>query len=1049
MKRLLLVFTCLLSVLFAVAQTRTITGIVKDEKGDPIAAASVRAKGARSGTTTKSDGSFSLTLAQSAKTLVISSVGYDEQEIELTPALSYDISLKKGKGQELSEVVVTAQGISRDRRSLGYATTNLKTDQIANKGEVNLVNALQGKVAGLNITSASGSPGASANINIRGITSFTGNNQPLFVVDGVPVSNDLDRTAGGPISSLGDAQPGNRISDLNLSNIESVNILKGPAAAALYGSRASNGAIIITTKKGAGGKGRLDVSLSSSYAVQKVSGFPELQNDYGQGSQGVYNPLSANSWGPKFGTTPTLANRLIDANTKQPVPYELHKNNLRDFFETGNLNENNLTINTGDATQNATLNIGHLIQHGILPNSSLKRTNIQFGGNTTIGKLKIGGTVTYVNSGTGGVLGGNSAGGGTGWGVLANIPRSVDLQAYKNDYKLPNGNQKFNRLLENRIENPYYTAFENPVTSNLNRFIGSATIGYDIFPWLNATYRFGADAYTDRRKQVFGKGSLVVANGLVLDDIFHRQELNSDLILTGKKRDIFTEGLNATAMLGWGVNQRRFQNVSAQGNSLIFPGFNNISGAKNFGIGTAEQTSLRRIVGWYGQVSLDWKNYLFLELTARVDQSSTLPKNKNTYIYPAAAASFVFTDAFDITSDFFSYGKIRASAAQVGRDANPYQLENVFVRNTLGNNVASITFPMTVGGTIYPGFTPSNTLNNNGIKPEFTTSYEVGANLGFFKNRLTLDVAVFNTVSKDQIFAVAVPASSGYVAKVTNVGKMTNKGIEVTASGSPINGKTFQWDVSANFSRIRNKVVEIAPGVENFSINNGQSFGGTVPSIAKGYAYGVIFSNIGMKAPDGQYLINPNTGLWDQSDYGVVADPNPEWTAGITNTLRFKGFSLGFLFDYTKGGDVYSFTASFLRTRGQLKETGVDRDQPRIVPGVLEVSPGKYVPNNIQVTSQQYWQGMGFQSELSVFDATVLRLRELSLGYDLPGTVLNKTPLSTLRLTFFARNLWFYAPNFMMDPEVNTQGAGNLRGLDLQGAPNAKTMGLSLKVSFK
>ncbi|NML21327.1 SusC/RagA family TonB-linked outer membrane protein [Pseudoflavitalea sp. G-6-1-2] len=1047
MKRLLLVFTCLLSVLLATAQTRTITGIVKDEKGDPIAAASVRAKGARSGTTTKSDGSFSLTLAQSATTIVISSVGYSEQEIQLTPAISYDITLQKGKGQELSEVVVTAQGISRDRRSLGYATTNLKTDQIANKGEVNLVNALQGKVAGVNITSASGSPGASSNINIRGITSFLGNNQPLFVVDGIPISNDVDRS-GSATGSLGDAQPGNRISDLNLSNIESVNILKGPAAAALYGSRASNGAIMITTKKGAGGKGRLDVSLSSSYGIQKVSGLPDFQNSYGQGTQGVHNPLNANSWGPKFGTTPTQANGLIDPKTNEVRAYELHKDNIRDFFQTGNLNENNLTINTGDATQNATLNLGHLIQHGIVPNTKLKRTNIQFGGNTTIGKFKLGATVTYVNSSTTGALGGNQASGGTGWGLLVNVPRSLDLQAYKDNYKNADWTQNYSRLLENKNENPYYTAYENPMTSNLSRFIGSATISYDILPWLNASYRFGADSYTDRRKVIYATGSIIRKGGSILEDNFFRQELNSDLMVTAKKKDIFTQGLNASAMLGWGVNQRKFQNVSAQGRNLVIPGFYNLKNATSF-LGTGETSTLRRLVGFYGQLNLDWNNYLFLDLTARVDQSSTLPKNKNTYVYPSVAASFVFTDAFDISSNILSYGKLRASAAQVGRDAEPYQLNNVFTNASLGNNVAQIDFPVIVGGGSFAGFTRNNVFASNTIKPEFTTSYEIGANLGFLKNRLTLDVAVFNTVSKNQIVTAAVPGSSGYLRRLINVGKMTNKGIEIALSGSPVISKEFTWDVAANFTSLKNKVVEIGEGIESFSINDGESFSGTVPSIAKGYAYGVIIGIKNTKTADGQYLINPTTGLWDPADYGIVADPNPEWTAGITNTLRYKGISLGFLFDFTKGGDIYSFTAGFLRTRGMLKETEANRDKPFIVPGVLETSPGKFVPNNIQVTAQQYWQGMGIQSELSVFDATVLRLRELSLGYDLPSHVLAKTPLSLARLTLFARNLWFYAPNYPLDPEVNTQGAGNLRGLDLQGAPNAKTMGVSLKVSFK
>ena len=345
MKKVVLFVACLLSVMVLFAQ-RTVTGRVTDEKGNPVPSASVQVKGTTVGTTARPDGRFSLTLPPDARTLVITYVGFDDIETPIgANQTDFDISLKPKTGAELREVVVTAQGINRDKRSLGYATTTLKTDQIANKGDANLVNVLQGKVAGVNITSASGSPGASANINIRGITSFLQSNQPLFVVDGIPISNDVDRTVGGPISTLGDQQPANRILDLNLANVESVNILKGPAAAVLYGSRASSGAIIITTRKGSGAKGKLDVSLSTSYGLQNQNGLPEFQNEYGQGLNGVYNPISGNSFGPRFGSTHTLINGLINPANGQPFPYELHKDNIKDFFETGSIFDNNLTIN--------------------------------------------------------------------------------------------------------------------------------------------------------------------------------------------------------------------------------------------------------------------------------------------------------------------------------------------------------------------------------------------------------------------------------------------------------------------------------------------------------------------------------------------------------------------------------------------------------------------------------------------------------------------------------------------------------------------------------
>lgn len=1051
MKSLLLVATCLLIGVTATAQTRTVTGLVKDDKGNPVAAASVRLKGTRAGTTTRADGGFSLSVPLNATALIVSSIGFDDAEIPLTPAVDYDITLKTRTGTELREVVVTAQGISRDKRSLGYATQNLRNDQIAGKGEANLVNSLQGKVAGVNITSASGSPGASSNINIRGITSFLGSNQPLFVVDGIPISNDVDRTTGGPASTLGDQQPPNRILDLNLNNIESVNILKGPAAAVLYGSRASAGAIIITTRKGAGQRGKIDVTFNSSFAFQKVASLPDFQNEYGQGLNGVYNPISGNSFGPKFGTTPTRANGLIDA-AGNTVPYQLYKNNVKDFFQTGNLIENNLTINGGDATQNAILNIGHLYQKGILPNTAFKRTNIQFGGNMTIKKIRIGGSVTYSSSRQDGVLGGNSAGGGSGFAYLVNTPRSFDLQAWDRNspnFKNPDGSTNF-PLLANGIENPYYVAYESPLTSQLSRVIGNITVGYDFTNWLSLNYRIGVDNYTDRRKQIFAVSSRVRPTGLSMNDVFYRTEINSDLMLTAKKDDIFTNGLNATVLLGHNINQRKFQNTTARGDNLTIPGFYNVGTALIFSNGTGEDNSLRRLVGWYGQLSLDWRNYLFLELTGRVDQSSTLPKNKNTYLYPSVSTSFIFTDAFDMKSDILSYGKLRASVAKVGRDADPYQLKDVYVLGTYGNNVAGVTFPISVGPTAFGGFSRGNTINNDNISPEFTTSYEVGLNLGLLKNRVTIDLAYFDEVSRDQIIPVALPTSTGYNARIVNVGEMTNKGIELTVTATPVNSKNFRWELTGNFTRIRNKVTKLLEGLDNFAIASGQSFGGVIASIALNQPYGVIIGNKFPRSPDGQYLINRATGLFQPGiPNQVLADPNPDFTAGVTNTLRYKGISLSFLFDLTKGGDIFSFTVPAFRSAGMLKETGVDREQPMIIPGVIETSPGKYEPNNIQVPAQTYWRAGGLASELSVFDATVLRLRELSLAYELPASIIDKSPLSNARLTVFARNLWFHAPNFPMDPEVNTQGAGNLRGLDLQGAPTARTIGVSLRVSFK
>ncbi len=1039
MRKSLILMGILLLSLQLMAQQRTITGRVVDEKGNPLPGASIQVKGTKIGTTTQADGTYSIKVPDNAKALIFSSIGLADQEISIGTSTNIPVVLTS-KGNTLTEVVVTSLGIARDKRSLGYATQSIKGDQLQDKGQVNLVSALQGKVAGVNITGASGSAGASVNINIRGITSFQGSNQPLFIVDGIPISNDVDRTNGGPLGTLGDNQPANRALDLDLNNIESVNILKGPAASVLYGSRAAAGAIVITTKKGGSARGKAEVIFSSAYSVQNAIGLPDVQNDYGQGLGGVYNPVSTSSWGPKFGSTPTVANGLLVGGV--PQSYKAYPNNIKDFFETGTISDNNLTVNGGDLKQNYTFSAGYLTQTGILPNTSLKRANIKFGANTVIrDKIKLGGSVTFTNTLQNGILGGN---GQSSLGILAGLARSIDLIGYKTrgDYKNPDGSNNY--VIPN-TENPYFGAYENPLKSNLYRILGNVTLGYDITNWLNVSYRLGVDAYTDRRKQIFAVGSGRVPAGQVLENTIFRSEVNGDLIISAHKNDFIIKDLNISGLVGQNINQRNFQTVQVQGDNLAIPGFYNVSNATTFTNGSGESNSLQRIVGHYAQVSFAYKNFLFLELTGRADQSSTLPKDKNVYFYPSISGGFVFTDALKINSDVISYGKLRASAAKVGRDAPVYQLQNVYVSGAYGNNVASFNFPF---GTT-AGFGASSRIAPLTLSPEFTSSYEVGLNLGLWKNRISIDVAYFDEVSKSQIINVALAPSTGYASKTTNIGELTNKGWEALVNISAISTRDFKWDISANYSKVINKVVSIAPGIDNFAVP-GSAFIGSIPSIKVGYPYGVILGGVIPRSPDGQRLINPATGAYQPTIANqVLSNPNPDYSFGITNNLRYKGLSLGFTFDFTKGGQILSFTSALYKSRGVLKETAIDREQPRILPGVILDGTGKYVPNNIQVSAQTYWQTLGgLQSEFNVYDATVFRLRDISIGYDVPASVIKNLKINGIRFSIFANNVFYVAPNAIIDPAVNTQGAGNIRGLELQSAPSARTVGASLKISL-
>ncbi|WP_375434598.1 SusC/RagA family TonB-linked outer membrane protein [uncultured Hymenobacter sp.] len=1037
------------------AQDRSISGKVTDRQtGEGLPGVTVLLKGTTNGVSTNSDGTYSLNnVPTSGGTLIFSSVGYVSVERAIGTENSLSIGLATDSKQ-LSEVVVTALGIERDTRSLGYATQQIKADQISQKSEPNVLSALQGKVAGVNIVTSSGLPGSSSNINIRGITSLGGNNQPLFVVDGIPISNDLDRTS----STLFGAQQSNRAADIDPENIESINILKGPAAAALYGSRASSGAVIITTKSGRNVNKKLEVTVTSGLSLQRVYGLMDLQNDYGQGTMGANvlvngdpNTGSTNSWGPRFGTTPTLANGLLyratDGST-QEQDYRAYPNNIKDFYRQGTILQNGVNIAGGNAEQNLSLSVNNTSQKGITENSKLNRTSVQLGGNTTLlNKLRAGGSVNFIQTNQ---LGPQQGNGGSPFGRLNVVPRSYNLQG------LPYIDPVTGRNIPLAGgENPLWSLLRNSSTSNLTRFINIANLSYEIAPWLNVAYRAGLDTYTDRRKQIYDISSTRAAAGQVIDQTLFRSEINGDLLVTLKKDNIFAEGLNANLLLGQNINQRRRQEVFAQGDNLIFPNFYNLSNATTFSNGTSETNSTRRLLGYYGQLSLSYNNYLFLELTGRADQSSTLPKENNTFFYPSATASFVFTDAFKISNDIFSYGKIRGNVARVGRDADPYLIDQYYVVGSQGNNVASINFPFIIGGASFAGFDIGNRLGGGQVlTPEFTESYEVGTNLGFFNNKLTFDLTYFKTTSESQILDVSTAPSSGFLTRTTNVGRVDNKGFEALVNITPVKTTDFRWDVSVNFTRIRNKVLEISEGVTQSQIA-GATFTGTSPSFVIDQPYGVIRGQKKPRVTDrnspyyDQYIINPATGLFaPELTNQIIADPNPEWQGGISNTVSYKGLTASFLVDAVYGSDVISFTAGTFKGNGSLEETGVNREAPRVIPGVIANADGTYSPNNIQVDAQSYWGSFGLQSDLNVYDATAYRLREVTLGYSLPKSLLEKTPFGQANISLSGRNLFYYAPNAPFDPEVNTQGAGNIRGLELQGSPNARNYGVNLRFTL-
>jgi TonB-linked SusC/RagA family outer membrane protein len=1021
------------------AQERAVSGrVTSTEDGSVIPGVNVILKGTTIGTTTDASGTYRLNVPADAGVLVFSFIGLKTEEIAVGGRSVIDIPLGLDVTQ-LSEIVVTGQGIEKDQKSLGYSNQNVSGSQLAQRSEVNVLNTLQGKVAGVNIVGASGAPGASTSITIRGTTSF-GNtsNQPLIVVDGIIFNNNVD---GG--ASVFTSQPTNRLNDIAPENIESINILKGPAAAALYGSRAGAGAIVITTKSGKRLNGKTEITFTSSYNVQNVYGFPKMQNSYGQGTNNDFINNSTNSWGPAFNGGPTSVTTLQG----DVVPYQAYPNNVKDFFKTGTVLTNGVSIASGNADHNVSLTVSSSLTDGIIPNSSFDRNSIQFGGSSKMKNgFSLSSSLAYVHTKQTGNPQGN---GGSALGQITRIPRSYDLVGMP--FQDVNGKSLYLSTTQNH---PLWSTTNETFASNVDRIFGFVKVGYNVTDWLNVSYRITGDVYTDRRKSIYKIGSNRNATGRVTEDIFFNSELNGDLMITASKDDLFIEGLNVNALLGHNINQRQSQNATVDAQSLA-TSFNNVSVGSVF-TGSGETSSLRRLIGYYGQVSMGYKNWAFLEFTGRADQSSTLPAANNLFFYPAVSASVVLSDALGISSDILSSLKIRTSAAKVGKDANPYLLKSLYVQSGYGNNVASASFPFSVGGVNLSGFTPSTRIGNANLTPEFVKSYDGAVVFGLFKNRVNFDVGYFYTRSENQIFNVAVSYTSGFATQTTNIGLMTNKGWEALVNANVLKIGDFSWDLSANFTRIRNKVVQLTPDDivdENSAIPGNSNFGGIIPSLWEGQPFGVVVGNAMARNANGDLLVNPLTGAYATTVGGkIISNPQQNFLLGLTNTFSYKGLVVSALFDTRQGGQVLSFGNIDLRNGGALVQTEKNRELPRILPGVIDNGDGTFRPNNIQISSQAYWQGLGgLGSQAGVYDATVYRFRELSVSYALPKKWFAKTPIQSINLGVSGRNLWFFAPGTPSDPEINTQGAANgggTSGIDQNGAPNTRNFGGNLRVVF-
>ncbi len=1057
MKRLLLLIVPMLLAGVQVMQAqRTLTGVVisaEDNLGLPGVAVTVQ--GTTIGAITDIDGRFSLKAPENATILVFNFVGMATQEIPINGKATFNVTMSP-TATTLSTTVVTAMGIERSEKTLGYAVAAVSSDQLVQKSEPDALRALEGKIPGVNISASSGQVGSSTRINVRGNNSFYGNNEPLFVVDGVPYSNS---GGGGGNQFVGSAgATADPFSTLDPNDIAELSVLKGAAAAALYGSRAANGVVLITTKSGSKSRRMsqkgTEISVMSSVAWEKIGNLPEYQNTYGAGSGFTYQNANG-SWGPAFGTIDSIPTwpdyKAAFPEMGEYQAYRNYADNVESLFQTGMTFDNSIGVSSNNDKGSLSITVSDLRQTGYIPNSEFNRTSFSFGGNTRLdNKFKVGGNFSYSKSQQLGSMYGNDGVAGQ----TSAFARTMFLARNWN-MDLPYEDSEGNPVSTNKsqYDNPKWAFEHNTVTTNMHRAVANANIGYTVADWLTINYLIGFNRYSEDRTSVIDVGSRGASGlGSIGSDVVGLTEIESNLSATVST--MLAKGFSLQATLGQNANQRSSEYTTAGGEEMVARGVYTVGNTKGQTAGSG--TSMRRLVGLYADMAFGYNNYLFLNLTGRMDMSSTLPKENNTYFYPGAAVSFVFSDFFKISNDVFNLGRVRLGYAKVGNDASPY-----YTNGKYG-----------IGSTYrgQPTMSLVSTVYDENLKPEFTKEFEAGAELTFFKNRLHADFTYYDRRTTDQIAPLAQAASSGKANYITNLGEIRNNGVEIALDATPVRlQNSFEWNIAVTFTKNINEVRALGAEMTDdamMTLNTGCS-NCPIPTLQVGHEYGYLR---GTKAPKdsatGQhYLINSETGLLLRSDSLYdLGNVSPDYTMGFINTFKFKNFTLGVVFDISKGGIIYTTSVQNMLGRGVTKDTE-DRLGLRVIPGVLaDATTGKaildengnYIQNYIPITAQQLYFTDGFATnsahEFSVFDATVFRLREISLGYDFPKAWLSKTPFGSANLSFSARNLWYFAPNVPeytnYDPVANSGGSGNIQGLDYNVAPSSKRYGVNLRFTF-
>ncbi len=1013
-------------------QAKKVTGVVKDSDGEPVIGATVLVQGTSVATSTDIDGKFALNVPANGKLLVVSAIGYDNQEVPITQSVVYNIVMSQAN-YALDELVVTALGMKREKKALGYSVQDVKGSALIENRTSNIATSLNGKVAGMNI-SATSIPGGSNRIVIRGNNSISGNNMPLIVVDGVPFDNsqgvdDVNTNSWGTSYS----DQGDGLSMLNPDDVESISVLKGPSATALYGSRGGNGVILVTTKKGR--QGRTVVSFNSNFTFENVMIQPEFQNEYGQGTNGEFSLTSRNSWGPKMGT-------VVTDWTGQTRPLSAKNNDFSSFMNTGTATTNSLDVTGSADKMDYRIGVSNSVRYGVIPNNKLTKDNISVrAGGEIFKNLTIDAKINYTyQKGEGRPE--FSASSFNPIFALIYTPRSINLHELKNIFD-ENG-----KILDwyptplTVVNNPYATTSLTGNSDVTNRVNGFVSLNYKVGDWLTFMARFGGDTYAKKYDKRIRHGLISSAGyntGRYSAGNNNMTEYNADFLITAHKNNLFDSKFSGQVSVGGNNMNRKYNSMYAVAEGLNIPELYTIQN------GTIQRTttykSEKEVQSLYALGQISYDDYLFFDVTVRNDWSSTLPKDNRSFLYPSFSLSWSVLDMLDkmevSVPKWLSFAKLRASYAEAGNDTDPYQLRSVLS-----------TVPNMAGGLM--GVAEPSAKTNNNLKPENIKSTEFGADIRLFDNRLGFDVTYYEKRAFNQIISMPSSITSGYSSRYINAGQVNNKGWELQINGNPIRTKDWNWDIFVNFAKNKSKVVELAEGVS--SITLARPMGQNCYVMAKvGEPYGQIYTN-GFKydengnrlvGNDGKFIVDPTLR--------VSGNMNPDWTAGIGSNLSWKNLSFGFLIDIRKGGDVYLQSMMRLQSCGQTKETVPGRAEyyatgQGIVGKGVNVNTGQ--PNTVGLDPTQYWGQFYGNIGNYIYDMTNVRLREVNISWTLPDRWFTNTVIRGIKVSAVGNNLFFFYNNLPgFDPEC-TYSTGNGQGVETAALPSTRTFGFNLNVTF-